>query len=312
VRWPYRLTVLSLFTALTGCGSASWHLSTIQTAGAGDEIRHPVTDHPAKPTDPSDSSDKSPSDALVVRPSQVRFPVLQQGDHSAAVTRLQQILARLGYLPVSWSGQYLANDAYGDELTALTTPPKGNWAWRYAATPASLRSLWSPGDYTVLVKGAVMTFQEVHHLTIDGVAGPDVWQALIQADMNNERCPYNYSYVYVSKDSPERLTLWENGRVILTSPANTGVSAAPTPNGTWPVYLRLRSQTMRGRNPDGSEYVDEGVPYISYFYKGDAVHGFVRDSYGSPQSVGCVELPLKQAQEVWEHMHYGTLVTVSN
>jgi hypothetical protein len=37
------------------------------------------------------------------------------------------------------------------------------------------------------------------------------------------------------------------------------------------------------------------VYWINYFNGGDAVHGFVRASYGFPQSLGCVELPIPTA-----------------
>jgi lipoprotein-anchoring transpeptidase ErfK/SrfK len=66
---------------------------------------------------------------------------------------------------------------------------------------------------------------------------------------------------------------------------------------------------MQGTNPDGSHY-DDPVYWISYFNGGDAVHGFVRASYGFYQSDGCVELPPTTAQFIWPYLTYGTLVTV--
>jgi lipoprotein-anchoring transpeptidase ErfK/SrfK len=67
---------------------------------------------------------------------------------------------------------------------------------------------------------------------------------------------------------------------------------------------------MRGTNPDGSTYADP-VSWVSYFSAGEAVHYFPRGSYGFPQSLGCVELPYTQAEQVWPYMTYGTLVTVT-
>ena len=57
-----------------------------------------------------------------------------------------------------------------------------------------------------------------------------------------------------------------------------------------PIYERLTTTTMSGTNPDGSHYSDPGVKWVNYFSGGSAVHGFPRASYGSPQSVGCLEL----------------------
>ena len=55
---------------------------------------------------------------------------------------------------------------------------------------------------------------------------------------------------------------------------------------------------MSGTNPDGSHYNDPGIRWISYFHGGDALHAFNRASFGTPQSLGCVELPLDAAARV--------------
>ncbi len=92
--------------------------------------------------------------------------------------------------------------------------------------------------------------------------------------------------------------------------ANTGIPVAPTADGTYPVYLRYRFQVMQGTNPDGSHYADP-VAFVAYFNGGDAVHYFPRASYGSPQSLGCVELPRAAAKRAWRYLTYGSLVTVT-
>ena len=43
---------------------------------------------------------------------------------------------------------------------------------------------------------------------------------------------------------------------------------------------------MAGTNPDGSHYDDPGVPWVSYFHGGDALHGFIRASYGTTPEPG--------------------------
>ena len=106
------------------------------------------------------------------------------------------------------------------------------------------------------------------------------------------------------------LAVWSNGAVVKTAAVNTGITVSPTDIGTWPVYLRYRTQTMRGTNPDGTKYEDPGVPFVSYFYKGEALHGFIRSSYGTPQSLGCVEMTFADAGDVWPLTPLGTLVTV--
>jgi lipoprotein-anchoring transpeptidase ErfK/SrfK len=67
---------------------------------------------------------------------------------------------------------------------------------------------------------------------------------------------------------------------------------------------------MNGTNPNGTTYHDL-VHWINYFHGGQAVHGFVRASYGFPQSLGCVELPVATAQVAFSDLAIGDLVTVA-
>ncbi|HEX9515595.1 MAG TPA: L,D-transpeptidase, partial [Streptosporangiaceae bacterium] len=121
---------------------------------------------------------------------------------------------------------------------------------------------------------------------------------------------HGYTYAVARQKLPETLTVWHNGRVIFHHLANTGIPVAPTAVGTDPVYLRYQHQIMRGRNPDGTKYADP-VAWVAYFHAGEAVHYFPRYSYGSQQSLGCVELPYKPAKRIWPYLTFGTLVTVT-
>ena len=77
-------------------------------------------------------------------------------------------------------------------------------------------------------------------------------------------------------------------------------------------HIRLRTGMYIGRIGDGSHYDDPGIRYISYFNHGDAIHAFPRANFGTPQSLGCVELPLDAAAKVWPYTPIGTLVTIEN
>jgi len=224
--------------------------------------------------------------------------------------RLQQLLAELGYLPLRWHSSDPVSRTPAAELAAAISPPAGAFAWRYPNIPDSLRALWQPGRPNEVVRGAVMMFEDEHGLAADGIAGPDVWRALLRDELAGKRHTTGYSYVYVHRNLPQSLNLWYAGRVILTSPGNTGVPQAPTPLGTWPVFEHIPVGTMSGTNPDGSHYNDPGIKWISYFHGGDALHAFPRASYGTPQSLGCVELPESAAGEVWPYTPIGTLVTI--
>jgi hypothetical protein len=231
----------------------------------------------------------------------------------ASFLRLQQLLAEEGYLPLVWqpSGPNLPH-TMRSEVAAAVTPPDGHFQWGYPNTPHELQGLWKAGAPNDITRGAVMMFEDEHHLTVDGLVGPRVWRELIADAVAGNRRSGGYSYVFVHRNVPQLMTLWHNGHVVLTSPGNTGVPAAPTALGTWPVFEHIPVGRMSGRNPDGSHYNDPGIRWISYFHGGEALHAFNRASFGTPQSLGCVELPLDAAAKVWPYTPIGTLVTIEN
>jgi hypothetical protein len=231
---------------------------------------------------------------------------------AGSTLRLQQLLARLGYLPVRWRASSDPPATPGSQIAAAVAPPHGTFSWRFPQTPISLTRLWKPGSWNVVTEGAVMRFEDAHGLPTDGVAGPHVWRALIHDDLAGRHSSAGYNYVFVHETVPQSLSLWHDGRVILTSPGNTGIAQSPTAPGTWPVFEHIPVGTMSGTNPDGSHYHDPGIRWISYFHGGDALHEFPRASFGTPQSLGCVELPEAAAARIWPYTPIGTLVTIES
>ncbi len=224
--------------------------------------------------------------------------------------RLQQLLAQLGYLPLSFTPNAQVGSGVAAQEAAAIHPPPGSFQWRYGNIPSALRSFWSPGSSGAMTQGALMAFQSDHGLTTDGVAGAAAWRALLGAAATGRVSTFGYTFVSVSV-SAQSLSLWHNGHTIMSTAVNTGIAAAPTATGTFPVYEHLRVTTMSGTNPDGSQYNDPGIQFVSYFNGGDALHAFTRAQYGSPQSLGCVEMALGPAAQVWPYTPLGTLVHVA-
>lgn len=252
------------------------------------------------------------SDGSVENASEVKWEV-----PAGSELRLQQMLAQLGYLPYKWTGEGVAKTPEAQVAAATTEAPKGHFSPRWGNTPSGLKELWSPGKSNVLVKGALMSFEEAHGLEVDGLAGPVVWEEVMKATIAGDVKPEKgaaagYTYVWVNKSEPETVNVWHNGKMILSeAPANTGIPGAETEAGTFPVYLRYEETTMSGENPDGSHYSDPGIKWVSYFNGGDALHQFDRASYGSPQSLGCVEMPEEEAAAIWPYTPIGTPVTIN-
>ncbi len=256
----------------------------------------------------------------VALPSQVHLiggtgdPVGTWPVPGGSTTRLQQLLAGLGYLPVSFSqsGTPVADTLVAQEAAAEQAP-SGSFSWRYGNTPAALKAQWQPGSYDELTKAAVMAFENSNDLTPDGVDGPQVWKALIQAELKHATNAFGYTFVYVHEaSSGETETTWHDGQTVASGAVNTGTAAAGgTATGVYAVFEHLTSTTMTGINPDGSHYTDPGIPDVSYFNGGDALHGYIRSSYGFPQSDGCVEMPYSEAASVFPYTPIGTVVDVS-
>jgi peptidoglycan hydrolase-like protein with peptidoglycan-binding domain len=226
--------------------------------------------------------------------------------------RLQQLFAQLGYLPLTWTPATRPVISPGNanaELSAAYAPPTGRFRWQ-KGYPPSLTDQWKAGSANILDVGAIRAFESVHGLTMDGYAGYSVWSDLLTAVAKGHRNPNGYTYALADQNSPESIIIWHDGRVVLTSPVNTGIPASPTVDGTFPVYLRFYFTYMKGKNPDGTPY-DDPVWYVSYFNGGDAVHYFPRGGYGYYQSLGCVELPWDAAARAYPYLTYGSLVTVT-
>ena len=110
--------------------------------------------------------------------------------------------------------------------------------------------------------------------------------------------------------SSKTVTAYE-GATVVHGPVSIvdGGAATPTVTGTYKVYLQYESQTMRGLEPNGKEYVAENVPWVSYFYQGYAFHGAGwRSSFGYSDSHGCVNMPISEAQWIYNWVDTNTVV----
>lgn len=236
------------------------------------------------------------------------------------VLLLQQYLAMLGYLPLRFTpaGDLDNREAALARLPTTSglvpeTPLAGTFSWAYPNIPASLADQWHPGQANVLTMGAVMQFEDAEGLAPDGVAGPQVWHALVDAVAKRQMDTSPYNYIIVSESLPETLYVWQDGSFVYNTLVNTGVPGASTPQGTWPVAYKQDPNLMKGCDVDGYCY-QVWVRYASYFLPsvGDAIHAYPRGGYGYPQSNGCIEVSPAVGETVYGYDPVGSLVTVSS
>lgn len=99
----------------------------------------------------------------------------------------------------------------------------------------------------------------------------------------------------------QQLTAYEGNLRVLGAPISTGSDDFETVQGTFRVYGKLLYDDMTG-TLQGEEYDVRKVPYVMYFHQGYALHGtYWHERFGTGDRVshGCVNLPLAQAEWLW-------------
>jgi hypothetical protein len=233
-----------------------------------------------------------------------------------SLLRAEQLLAELGYLPVTWHPRQPLARTTAEFERAVYVAPHGRFMFLGDA-PQPLRALWTPGSPSLVLQSALASFDRTEHLPAGSGLSLQFWSTLLRLGRRPmlHRNPDGFTYGLADKNignnAPETFTIFQDGRAVLETPANTGISASPTADGTYPVYLRFKNQIMKGVSPSGQTYADP-VSWIAYFNGSDAVHYIYRAQYGFPQSFGCVELPLVEAEQAYGLLQVGTLVTVES
>jgi YD repeat-containing protein len=106
--------------------------------------------------------------------------------------------------------------------------------------------------------------------------------------------------------SEQRLRAWDGRNMVYSFRISTGKRSTPTPVGKFAINSKYRTHRMRG-----SGYDIPDVPYAMYFYGGYAIHGaYWHNRFGTPISHGCVNLPVKQARQLYNWAGTGTTVLV--
>lgn len=226
------------------------------------------------------------------------------------IAGLQQALARLGYLGARFHPRYIVHIAPRAETRREAAehafhPPRGALVPDPSDTPSV-----QMGQLDATTRGALEVYQGDRGLEATGEPNSATWDSLLYDESVYRRDPIGYTWVTVTESLPETLDVHSGDHVIFSTPANTGVPGAETAQGIFPIYARYVSTTMSGEDVDGTKYVVPDVPWVNYFNGGDAVHGYPRESYGFPQSNGCVELPIEAAHTVFGMLAIGDIVEV--
>ncbi|RZD18005.1 MAG: hypothetical protein EVG15_08090 [Candidatus Acididesulfobacter diazotrophicus] len=247
----------------------------------------------------------------IIIPSNFTYPYLYHGIYRTGNNLFSVIMSKLGYLPIECVPFNVA--AYNKNYIYIKYEHNKycRWRWKWKNLPENFIKDWKPDYFSSMLEGAAMNFQYQNGLKITGRINENVWKTAFKDLKINKKNKYGITYVWANKNFPKTLHLWKNGKNILVSFVNTGVFNASTNNGIFPVYQRYFEATMSGKTPWNKSYDDKHIPFINYFnYYGEAIHGFPRGMYGINRSLGCLELPLRNAWIVWKKINFGTMVDV--
>ena len=104
--------------------------------------------------------------------------------------------------------------------------------------------------------------------------------------------------------SAQRVYVMEGSKVLLATPCSVGTSAAPTPKGNFTIYSK-QAHRRRVSSP-GAGYP---MTYWMEFKTAYGMHwGFVKPY---PCTHGCVRLPIKSAQKIFNLVRPGTPLNIA-
>lgn len=104
----------------------------------------------------------------------------------------------------------------------------------------------------------------------------------------------------------QHLFAWEGNKQIFTSIISSGKAKTPTYPGAYNIQRKYPQDRMRGEDYDIPD-----VPHVLYFDRGYALHGaYWHNNFGTPISHGCVNLPIDNAQWLFDWTAIGTAVVI--
>jgi len=165
------------------------------------------------------------------------------------------------------------------------------------------------GVFDGVTRNALIAFQKMEGLKVTGRLGREDFDALGSASAPQSK-EAGYSHVEVDLDRQVLFLVDEDGLVKRVLPVSTGSNKqyrekrmsglAYTPRGRFRIYSKLSGWK---RSPLGLLY------YPNYFSGGVAIHGNPSVP-SSPQSHGCIRIPMLAAAEISRLLPIGTIVLV--
>ena len=206
-------------------------------------------------------------------------------------------------------------DAQAVRTTAQTTLAAGR---NDATVAAFLKLRWAARLSAALERyGAMLAFQDAHHLAL-AAAGVEHYAAQLHNGLLHD----GPSRLITVSVQGQRLTAYEDGRVVVDTPVTTGRPALATDVGAMRVLRKDAPWTMQSPWPKGSPewYPDTVVQMVVWFTSnGEGLHDASwqptatlgpGSQFGPFASHGCIHLPLAAIKTLFDWALIGTPVVV--
>lgn len=156
------------------------------------------------------------------------------------------------------------------------------------------------GIYDQETAESIIAYQEAMGLLVDGVVGPDTWNAI---GISPEYLEYFDSTYFIEIDLEQTtLTLKERGTIVSTYPVAVGKPETPTPTGFWKIIQK----TPNPGGDFGARWMRISVPWGGY-----GIHGTDEpESIGMAVSHGCVRMYNEDVIELYDIVPLGTAVEI--
>ncbi len=211
------------------------------------------------------------------------------------------------------------------DLESASPPPQASGA---SAAPAAAptndaREQYTvlPGDYLSTI-GSKLGMSWLAIAAINGISNPDSLRAgaVLQVPTREEAARYGPvrparvdpgAHIGVGRElvivlSTQTAYAYKDGVLQRSAIISSGLPDTPTVQGNFKITRKTPSRHMVG--PD---YDLPGVPWVSYFYAGYAIHGtYWHNNFGTPMSHGCVNMTTPDAKWFYDFAPVGTPVHV--
>jgi lipoprotein-anchoring transpeptidase ErfK/SrfK len=195
--------------------------------------------------------------------------------------------------------------------------PRNSFGWAFEQLPV----LSIPGYNTPPTGAQIYPFQVVQIFdtqNVDGadwnMIGPDQWleaRKVAQVIISTTAPEGVTTGRWIDVDLAEQsLAVYDNYQLVYATVIATGLEPFWTRPGTFQIFKKLETETMRNSDLSDFYYLDN-VPWTMYFDGARALHGaYWRTRFGYPQSHGCVNLSVGDAHWLFNWAAEGEWVYV--